>query len=527
MRSRLVALVVAWLTFQGISGGEPVAAMGSLAFFPGLFSDPVLQVDPTEDTIGPEAGTLDFEVANSGGGTMAFTATEAESWLEIVSGGSGTNSGTITVSVTENTNHVSRQGTVVVTAPGAAGSPEDITVIQEAAPFQEGPFTYQADHGEATIVDYDDAYTNGALAIPEQLGGCRVAGIARRAFAFKSMTRVDIPACVTNIEEEPFRGSDRMTEIRVSSSNAIYSHDAAGVLMNKSQTALLAYPCGRAGPYVVPATVTHIEGGRPFGRSPYLTEVTIHADVISITEAAFAYCPGLQAIVVSPSNQYYASSADGALFTKDMTELLQYPGGRPGEYVLPQGTLRIQAQAFGDSALLTSVVIPPSVVCIDWGAFISCPGLTSLTIPAAASQLQDFLFFDCTGLKRVYFLGDAPTFEDGEDGNVFGVADENPPSEAMVYRLPGTSGWGDTLAGRPVVVWDAQIAAQGLAATGNGFNFAIGSSTDLPVAVEATTNLVAGSWIRLCTTNISGGTTTFVDPDAGNYIRRLYRIVGP
>ena len=88
-------------------------------------------------------------------------------------------------------------------------------------------------------------------------------------------------------------------------------------------------------------------------------------------------------------------------------------------------------------------------------------------------------------------------------------------------------GWSDTLAGRPVVVWDAQIASPGLAATGNGFNFSIGSSTNLPIAVEATTNLVTGSWLRLCATNVSGGTTTFVDTDAHNYLRRLYRIVGP
>jgi hypothetical protein len=52
------------------------------------------------------------------------------SWCTITSGGSGTNSGTINVSYTANPNTTVRVATIRVTAPGATGSPTDVTVSQ-------------------------------------------------------------------------------------------------------------------------------------------------------------------------------------------------------------------------------------------------------------------------------------------------------------------------------------------------------------------------------------------------------------
>jgi len=63
---------------------------------------------------------------------MPWTAQviNGDSWLSIISGSSGTDSGTIQVSFTENTSTSSRIGTIRVTATGASGSPKDVTVTQ-------------------------------------------------------------------------------------------------------------------------------------------------------------------------------------------------------------------------------------------------------------------------------------------------------------------------------------------------------------------------------------------------------------
>jgi len=98
-------------------------------------TQPVLSVTPANQDVTANAGTTTFVVANTGVGTMNYTAavTTGNDWLTITSGGSGVNTGTINVSYTENTSTSPRTGTITVTAPGATGSPVQVTVTQAAA----------------------------------------------------------------------------------------------------------------------------------------------------------------------------------------------------------------------------------------------------------------------------------------------------------------------------------------------------------------------------------------------------------
>ncbi|MCR4439992.1 MAG: FlgD immunoglobulin-like domain containing protein [bacterium] len=96
---------------------------------------PVLVVTPSSRDVPARAGTTGFEVDNTGGGTMNWTATvtEGAAWLTITSGASGTNKGTIAVAHTANPSTTPRSGTITVTAPGASGSPCQVTVNQNGA----------------------------------------------------------------------------------------------------------------------------------------------------------------------------------------------------------------------------------------------------------------------------------------------------------------------------------------------------------------------------------------------------------
>jgi hypothetical protein len=101
---------------------------------------PVLSVTPDNRDVGVAAGTTTFEVANSGGGTMDWTAAVVAGgeWLFIQSGASGTDSGTITVGFTANQTALPRQGIVRVAAAGAAGSPKYVTVTQASGSVSLG-----------------------------------------------------------------------------------------------------------------------------------------------------------------------------------------------------------------------------------------------------------------------------------------------------------------------------------------------------------------------------------------------------
>jgi hypothetical protein len=101
----------------------------------GLFGPiSVISVSPTSQAVAKDAGSTAFSVSNTGTGTMPWSVSviSGSDWLMIVSGGSGSNSGTTICSYTANTGTANRIATIRVTAPGAAGSPVDVTVIQGA-----------------------------------------------------------------------------------------------------------------------------------------------------------------------------------------------------------------------------------------------------------------------------------------------------------------------------------------------------------------------------------------------------------
>ncbi len=84
---------------------------------------PILSVTPTSASVSANAGFAIFNVNNTGGGTMNYSSSivSGADWLSIASGGSGVNSGTMSVSYAANTG-AQRSGTIVVTASGASGS---------------------------------------------------------------------------------------------------------------------------------------------------------------------------------------------------------------------------------------------------------------------------------------------------------------------------------------------------------------------------------------------------------------------
>jgi hypothetical protein len=96
----------------------------------------VCSVSPSNQDVAKEAGTTTFAVANTGAGTMAWTAAENPDvpWLTITSGASGSNAGTITCTLAANTSTSPRTGMIRVTATGANGSPVDGTVTQAGSP---------------------------------------------------------------------------------------------------------------------------------------------------------------------------------------------------------------------------------------------------------------------------------------------------------------------------------------------------------------------------------------------------------
>lgn len=194
-----------------------------------------------------------------------------------------------------------------------------------------------------------------------------------------SLTSVTIPAFVKSLGENVFVGCDNLTAINVDPANGHYA-SVDGVLFNKEITELMQYPASKPGSCVVPETVTKI-CENAFAYSKALTSVTIPKSVTSIGQSALYGCSDTKAIYVDSGNPRYAS-ANGVLFTKDMTVLLQYPGGKTGAYEIPGTVEYIAGGSFSRSENLTGVTIPQSVSYIERDAFWECPILIEVNYPA-------------------------------------------------------------------------------------------------------------------------------------------------
>ncbi|GHV03943.1 hypothetical protein FACS189416_1260 [Bacteroidia bacterium] len=127
-----------------------------------------------------------------------------------------------------------------------------------------------------------------------------VTGIGNSVFSsFNNLTSVTISNTVANIGASAFAYCTHLTSIGVDAASAYFSL-LDGVLYNKAQSTLVAYPHGKSGKtFTIPASVTIIEAGA--FSSDNLTSIVIPEGVTKIREQAFYGCRSLNSITIPAS----------------------------------------------------------------------------------------------------------------------------------------------------------------------------------------------------------------------------------
>ena len=129
-----------------------------------------------------------------------------------------------------------------------------------------------------------------------------------------------------------------------------------------------------------------------------LTELNIPAGVTKIDDF-YESVDSLLNFNVDENNETYCS-VDGVLFSKDRKTLIRFPGGRSGEYTVPDGTEDISSDAFS-CAKIESVIMPDSVIGIGSDAFEYCEELKNVKISAGVVTLAGSVFRGCTSLSEI------------------------------------------------------------------------------------------------------------------------------
>jgi len=395
---------------------------------------------------------------------------------------------------------------LVVTNDGAFRAGADMTFTTWDSILIDGQlFTYWKDNGAITIIAYNGP--GGAVVVPGTINGLSVTTIGPEAFASSAVTNVTIPNSVTNIGPAAFADSALPAVTIPSSVTTIGPSAFAGsaltnIAIPNSVTSIASgafHDCYSLASVTIPGSVTDI-GGAAFGYCSRLTSVTIPGSVTNIEGGAFSFCGGLTNVSIG------------------------------------NGVRTLGSMAFVGCANLTSVVIPDSVVTIEdggplvvsapGGLFTGCTSLTNVTVGKGLTYLGYAAFYVCPNLVSVFFRGNAPTLGQDAFGHSGPLLTNDP---ATVYYLPGTTGWGSTFDGRPTKLWNPQVlttdASFGLRQ--NRFGFTIAGTADIPLVVEACTNLAAQLWVPLQSCTLTNGSVYFSDSQWANFSGRYYRIRSP
>jgi hypothetical protein len=252
----------------------------------------------------------------------------------------------------------------------------------------------------------------------------------------------------------------------------------------------------------IPNSVTNI-GANSFRGCGRLTSIIIPNGVISIGIDAFADCTNLARVSIG---DHVASLRSSAFW--DCPSLTNLTIG--------SGVRDIGDLAFADCTSLAEVAIPDNVTNIFDNVFSNCSSLSNATVGSNVWFLGEKMFAGCTNLTGLFFRGNAPLADDTA------LSGDN---RAIVYYLPGTRGWTNTYAGRPARLWNPVARAP---AVGNHqFSFDITGTTNIPVVIEAGTDLSGGVWVPLQTGTLTNGLLTFSDTAWTNSPVRFYRLRWP
>ena len=287
--------------------------------------------------------------------------------------------------------------------------------------------------GNGVMADFAEDFAEGWHVYKEEIVAVEILdGVENLgAFSFsglKNVSKITVPASVTDIGNGAFAGCDALAVVAVNANNPSYS-SVDGVLYNKQGDTLVCCPGGIIGNvYVIKDNVKKV-GAYAFYGSGTLESVEIASGVTEVGEGAFGGCLNLRAVTVADTVDVIGKSAfERCVFLSElkMPSTLSTLGDKAfwgcvslGAVDLPEGLAAIGESVFGRCDALSTVSVPDGVERIGKSAFANCKNLAEVTLPGSVDVIEYNAFMGCAALKKVIYHGSELGFDmiDIEAGN--------------------------------------------------------------------------------------------------------------
>lgn len=197
-----------------------------------------------------------------------------------------------------------------------------------------------------------------------------ITSIASSAFnGCSNLISVELPNCIKTIRESAFEDCANLSAINLPDSlTKLYGYAFFG--------------CRSLNKITIPEATEYI-GIYAFGDCSGLDSIRIPKNVSAIENLAFYGCLNIKEFTVSEQNTNYCA-LDGVLYSFDMTRVVQYPGGKEGDYI-----------------------VPDSVKYVGSGAFSNCKKLRSFKGGADLTNFSEIDFYNCENLQTVELSSDS------------------------------------------------------------------------------------------------------------------------
>lgn len=214
------------------------------------------------------------------------------------------------------------------------------------------------------------------------------------ALSSTSVKTIYLPKSINHMDATAFSGCTNLEEIIVDPLNSnFYSEN--GILMNKSKTMLVKYPCQKEEEsYSIPESVVQICSDTFINAK--FKSLTITKNVNNLEAKHLIYCYNLTTLIDSNSNYYISNNV---LFSKDHLQLIYNANKSISNYEILAPTEEICDYAFAKTKYV-DISFPVTIKTIGNYSFSDMKYLSTITLPDTITSIGENVFYS-SALKKV------------------------------------------------------------------------------------------------------------------------------